>query len=237
MGIIKTKGIIISEYNTGDYDKMLIMLTPGLGKISCIARGARRPKSALLASSQFLCFGDYILYKGTSEVYSINSCEPIEIFYNIRTDLDKLECVAHITKILLDVTTENENSYKILQLYLNTIYLISEKEKNLNFITSVFKLRLISIIGFTPQIKQCVNCKDTEEIKYFSIKDNGFKCGNCGKLDTGAIQISETTKKAIQYIISADPKKIFSFCITLEAEKELEIVSKLYLNQKLEKQF
>lgn len=30
MGTIKTKGIIIAENNTGDYDKMLTMLTPGV---------------------------------------------------------------------------------------------------------------------------------------------------------------------------------------------------------------
>ena len=46
-------GIIISENNLGDYDKMLTMLTPGLGKISCVAKGARRQKSALLAGTQF----------------------------------------------------------------------------------------------------------------------------------------------------------------------------------------
>lgn len=29
MGIVKTKGIVISESNTGDFDKMLTILTPG----------------------------------------------------------------------------------------------------------------------------------------------------------------------------------------------------------------
>ena len=83
MGTIKTKGIILVERNMGDFDKMLTMLTPGLGKISCAARGAKRFRSSLLVGSQFLCFGDYILYK-TNSTYYINSCEPIEIFYNIR---------------------------------------------------------------------------------------------------------------------------------------------------------
>lgn len=32
MGIVKTKGIIISENNTGDSDKMLTILTPGMRK-------------------------------------------------------------------------------------------------------------------------------------------------------------------------------------------------------------
>ncbi len=49
MGIINTKGIIISENNTGDFDKMLTILTPGLGKIGCLAKGARKPKSLLMA--------------------------------------------------------------------------------------------------------------------------------------------------------------------------------------------
>ena len=48
MGIVKTKGIIISENNMDDFDKMLTILTPGMGKISCAAKGARRPRSLLL---------------------------------------------------------------------------------------------------------------------------------------------------------------------------------------------
>lgn len=30
MGLIKTKGIILAEHNSGDFDKMLTMLTPRL---------------------------------------------------------------------------------------------------------------------------------------------------------------------------------------------------------------
>ena len=30
----KISGIILSEHNLGDFDKMLTMLTPGIGKIS-----------------------------------------------------------------------------------------------------------------------------------------------------------------------------------------------------------
>ena len=75
MGTIKMSGIIISENNLGDYDKMLTMLTPGLGKIACVAKGARRQKSALLAGTQFLCFGEYLMYKG-SNTYNVfkNNC-------------------------------------------------------------------------------------------------------------------------------------------------------------------
>ena len=235
MGSIKTKGIIIAENNMGDFDKMVTILTPN-GKIGCSAKGARRPKSQLMAGTQFLCFGEYMLFKGNN-TYTLNSCDTIEVFYNIRIDLDKLECAANITKIIQDVTDENQNTYKILQLYLNTLYVIAKTDMDLDFVISIFELRLMCLLGFTPRIESCVNCNTKENLHYFSLKDNGFKCENCGKQDTGAIQISESTKMAITYIIKAPAKKIFSFDISEENKKQLEMISKLYTNLKLEKEY
>ena len=74
-------------------------------------------------------------------------------------------------------------------------------------------------------------------MNYFSIKDNGFKCKACSKQESGAIEITETTRDAIRYIILADAKKIFSFNVPEEAIRELSIVSKLYLTEKLEKEY
>ena len=233
---MKINGIILSEHNLGDFDKMLTMLTPGFGKISCVAKGARRPKSALLAGTQMFCFGEYLMYKGTN-TYHINSVEPIEVFYNLRTDLDKLKYAVHINKIVQDVTTENQNCYNILQLLLNTLYTIAETDKNMDLVLGIFKLRLLCILGFTPNIKECINCKEKEKIGYFSLKDNGFKCKACGRQDTSAITISESTKNAIKYTVTAPAKKIYSFNIKEESLEEFKIITKLYFNEKLEKEY
>ncbi len=233
---LKVNGIIIAESNSGDSDKMLTILTPNLGKISCTAKGARRTKSSLLGATQLFTFGEYFLFKG-GDTYTINSCETIEMFYNLRTDLDKLTYGAHITKIINDVTTENQNSFHVLKLYLNTLYSISEIDKDLDFIVSVFKMRLMKILGFSPNISECVSCKSKEDLTAFSFKDNGFKCSNCKKQEPGSFNISEATKNAIIYSIKADSKKIFSFNLSEKARKEFEIVSRLYLNEKLEKEY
>lgn len=236
MRTVKTKGIIIAEKIMSDFDKMLTILTPNMGKIECVAKGARRPKSLLMAGTQFLCFGEYLLYKG-SENYSMNSCETIELFYNIRIDLDKLKYASYITKIVNDVTTENQNNYKVLQLYLNTLYVISNTDKDLELVTSIFRLRLLSIIGYRPEIQECKICKQKDTLTKFSIKDNGFKCEACSRSDKGAINMNETTKDAIRYIILADAKKIYSFQVPQESIEELKIISKVYLTEKLEKEY
>ena len=233
---IKTKGIIIAENNMGDFDKMLTMLTPGLGKINCAAKGARKTRSFLLGSTQFLCFGDYLLYGGNGS-YNINSCEPIEVFYNIRTDLDKLTYAAFITRIVYDVTDENQYTYNILQLLLNTLYMISETDIDKDFILSIFELRLLVILGFSPNLGKCNICGDKNNIGYFSMAHNGFLCNICGRTDKSAIKISLDTFNALKYICSAPAKKIFSFNISEESKKELKLISSLYLNKNLEKEY
>ena len=236
MSNVKINGIVLSESNMGDFDKMLTILTPNYGKISCVAKGARRPKSALLAGTQMFCFGEYLVYKGNS-TYHINSVEPIEIFYNLRTDLEKLKYAVHINKIVKDITQENENCFKILQLLLNTLYIISQTDKNLDMVLGVFKLRLLCFLGFTPKILGCASCKEKEDLSCFSIKDNGIKCKNCGKQDTSTIQISESTLSAIKYTVTAPPKKLYSFNLKEEALEEFKLLTKLYFDEKLEKQY
>ena len=191
-----------------------------------------------MAATQFLCFGDYLIYQGVSS-YNINSCEINEVFYNLRIDIEKLEYASHITKIINDVTDENQNTYKILQLFLNTLYVLSETDKNMDLVIAIFKIKLISLLGFTPIIDKCSNCKNKDNVllNYFSFRDNGLKCEACSKQDKGAIQISEATKNAIKYIILAPPKKLFSFNLSDESIKELEIISKIYLNEKLDKEY
>lgn len=234
MANIKLNGIIIAENNMGDYDKMLTVLTPNYGKIACAAKGARRQQSQLLAGTQLFCFGEYLMYKGT-HTYHINSCEIIEVFYNIRTDLEKLKYAIHINKIIQDITEENQNCFKILQLYLNTLYLISESSKDLDFILNIFKMRVLTILGYTPRIQKCTSCNEDKNLNYFSIKNDGFKCEECAKQDKSAIKMSESSKNAIKYTITAPPKKLFSFNLKDDGLKEFGLITKLYFNEKLEK--
>lgn len=178
-----------------------------------------------------------MFYIRAGDIYSINSCETIEIFYNLRTDLDKLKYAVHINKIISDIAQENQNSYKILQLFLNTLYVISEKDINLDLVLAIFKLKLISIIGFMPNVRECTNCKTVQNIDSFSFKNNGFLCKNCAKQDASSIHISGNTKCAIQYIVMSESKKIFSFNMPEEDLKELQIIAKIYFNEKLEKEY
>ena len=192
MGIVRIKGVVLKVANSSENDKILTVLTAEKGKISVFCKGAKKIKSTFLSSTEFLSFSDFILYEGNGELYNLNSAEPINVFYNLRMDIDKLMYASTMAKIMNDVCQEEELAYKRLQLFLNTLYVLSETDKNIELVFSIFRIRLLAILGFIPRLNRCVNCDkeaiDMNEI-YFSIKDNGFKCEACGKQDKSGITI------------------------------------------------
>lgn len=241
MGLIKTKGIVLGVANSSDNDKVLTILTPDLGRISVFCKGAKKTKSALLNATEYLAFSEIIIYKSVNDNYSINAAEVIEVFYNLRTDIEKLNYATTISKIIYDVTQENEPAAPILQLFLNTLYVLSETDKNKDLVFSIFQIRLLAMIGFLPNVARCVSCDEpmVEEMNdfYFSIKDDGVKCEVCQRMDKGIIHLSKTAFSALIYILSCDSKKLYSFEIPENAIEELKLLAKIYTTQKLEKEY
>ena len=53
----------------------------------------------------------------------------------------------------------------------------------------------------------------------------------------GTIEISDSKKTALKYIVMAPAKKLFSFNMSEENKRQLEIIAKIYTNEKLEKEY
>lgn len=59
----------------------------------------------------------------------------------------------------------------------------------------------------------------------------------CSKTDKSAIHMSSSTLYAIRYAIMADMKKLFSFSVPADSVEEIKLISKVYLDEKLEKSY
>lgn len=225
--LIKTKGIVLSEANYSETDKILTVLTYDLGKISCIAKGARRNQSRFLASSQLFAFSDLILFKGNGELYHINSAELIDSFYSLRYNLDKLDTAMECVKFVKDNTYESQNTFNILKLIINTLYIISATEKDVRQIKNVFYIKFLCMLGYAPQVKHCGSCGKQEGLTAFSVKNKAVFCDECR--DRKDLDISVGARLSLEYIIHSKLKDIFSFEVNEEVLKELDLIRKIYV--------
>lgn len=154
MGMIKTKGIVTKVSNYSDSDKILTIITADHGKIKAIYKGAKKSKGGALATSEFLAFSDFVLYDSTGDMYKVASSEIIEVFYNLRMDVEKLFYATTISQIMNDVCVEEEVCLRKLQLLLNTLFALSETDKPLDFIYAIFQIRLLGLLGFVPILRK-----------------------------------------------------------------------------------
>ena len=69
VNLIKVKGIVIKETTYKENDKIITLLTDDLGKIACIARGAKKTNSPILANAQYLVYSEFVLYKSRNFYY------------------------------------------------------------------------------------------------------------------------------------------------------------------------
>lgn len=237
MGCVNYKGIVIKEVNTGEADKIVTVLTAEEGKISVVAKNARRTKNSLSSGTQLLCFSDYMLFKG-KELYNMSCCEVIEPNYEIRNDIYKLTYSSHILDLIYDNVQEGEPSESILRLLLNTLYVIAKTERPLELVTRVFELRLMALLGYEPQVSGCINCNKTDdENMYFDLDNSGIVCGECVNPKGRVIPLLPGTVKALKYIMRINPQKLFSFSLSEQSIKELGIISRKYIKEHLGKEY
>jgi len=208
MHIFKTRGIALKNYDLSEQDKIVIFYTQDYGILKAVAKGARRIKSRLAGLVQFPSFVDILIYrKKPFHLGIIGDCNTRYLFPEIRKDILKFAYASYVAEILLFSLKEGEANKDLFYLLLRALFLIEHKQRDKfePLITS-FKLKLLYILGYGPQLRRCVECgKDRDSLKsfYFSPEKGGILCQSCQKKDVQAIGISKTTLVAMEYLLES----------------------------------
>jgi DNA repair protein RecO (recombination protein O) len=240
-------GMVLSAMPVGDYDKRLVILTKEIGKISAFAKGARRPNSALLACSQPFSFGEFTLYSGSSS-YTIMSAAISNYFGELREDFNSLCYGFYFCEFADYLTKENNDEKNILKLLYQTLRVLSKKIINEQLIRVIFELKIMSLNGETPQTFECVKCHknpngnstitgEYSDRYYFSAVSGGILCDSCRGYDKNAIRINTSTLYTMQYIISKEIEKLYSFTVSQEVLNELKLCINRYLECYIDHEF
>lgn len=64
MGLIDSKAVVLKTQDYRENDKLVWLYTEQCGKITCIAKGAKRSKSKFLSITLPLCYGEYTFFRG-----------------------------------------------------------------------------------------------------------------------------------------------------------------------------
>lgn len=177
---IVTAGLVLRETVTRETDKILTVLTPDRGKISLIARGARRKNSRLAAACQLLAYSELTIYE-KGQWFMLDEAETLELFTGLRTDFVALSLASYLAD-LTDATAQAEDTSQLLRLLLNALYALSVLHKPPQLVKPAFELRLMALSGFEPLADGCAVCGGRSlRIRYWTPSTGWYAAPPAGK--------------------------------------------------------
>ena len=222
---IVTAGLVLRETVTRETDKILTVLTPDRGKISLIARGARRKNSRLAAACQLLAYSELTIYE-KGQWFMLDEAETLELFTGLRTDFVALSLASYLAD-LTDATAQTEDTSQLLRLLLNALYALSVLHKPPQLVKPAFELRLMALSGFEPLADGCAVCGRPEPEKPAACREKGGL----------AMPLSPAALAALRHVLYCPDKKLYSFTLDTPALRQLGQAAEVYVTAQLERSF
>lgn len=236
----KVTGMVLSGTPVGEYDKRLVILTKERGKISAFARGARRPKSSLLAASEPFTFGEFILYRGRDS-YTVSSVEVSNYFSELREELEDIYMGMYFCEVADYFTRENLDAKEVLKLLYQSLRALKVPSLPRGLVKTVYEFKMIAVNGEAPRLFACAGCGRKEGLAYFHKREAGVLCEDCygaaPDRGRGAARITGTTVYTLQRIVASPVEKLYTFNVSEPVLRELERVVSGYFAEKVDKTF
>lgn len=211
-----------------DYDKRITILTKERGKVTAFARGARRPNSQLLAATNPFSFGEFELFEGKSS-YNLSKASIHNYFRELTLDVDAAYMGFYFLEFADYFCQENNDEKEMLKLLYQSLRALGSPNFSKELVRVIFELKAMTINGEGPSVFSCMHCRKTEYLDYFSVWRGGIFCPEC-KHGQKTRKIHESTRYAMQFIVSTRVERLFTFQVSEEVLTELRRIMKDYLS-------
>lgn len=228
-------GMVLTSMPVGEYDRRIVLLTKERGKITAFVRGARRPKSSMVAATNPFCFGTFEAYEGRT-AYTVVKAEISNYFLEVSSDLEKTYYGCYFLELAEYFTVENGTGTEQLKLLYQTLRALCAKSLPDRLVRCVYELKSLVYYGIYPDFFTCTQCKKQEQMTWFHPGKNGCICAKCHP-PSGAVRLDDSTFYALQFIVASSVEKLYTFQVKEGVLLQLEQMSAYCMRLAVDKKF
>ncbi|MGM0681393.1 MAG: DNA repair protein RecO [Thermodesulfobacteriota bacterium] len=237
---LHTRAVTIGVTDYGDSDKIVTFYSEKFGKITGIAKGAKRSKKRFVNKLEFFSLLDLTLNSsGKSPLLRLDQAEIIKTFHTLCEDYRKYTAAMLIIELIRVLTRENDRDEDLFQLLTWGLEILIKKDEIAETL-ALFQLKLLDITGFLPQLTRCVFCRrEPSGRSAFVPSADGILCPDClpltdlsplKKLSLNTIKtlkmarslpLEKLSRIKLTYNSSLESLQMFKTCITYLLQREI----------------
>jgi DNA repair protein RecO (recombination protein O) len=197
-GPLKTEAIVLRSIRYGEADRILHLYTPGYGRLSAIAKGARRSRSRFGARLEPFFHIRAVLHEGRSELLTVTGADTVSAHGAVRDHASTLDAAARACDSVARLFETSDPHPEVFVLLANELSLLNADPAQARTANGLaFRLKLLLAAGIVPQLAACAGCGETEHLGGFSGAAGGVVCSSC---EAGSFPLEEA---AYRFLVGA----------------------------------
>jgi DNA repair protein RecO (recombination protein O) len=179
-GPLKVQAIVLRSIRYGEADRILHLYTVTHGRLSAIAKGARRSRSRFGARLEPFMYVRALLHEGRSDLLTVTGVDTVAVHRVLREHAATLDAAARACDAVGRLFETTDPHPEVFRLLANELALLNDDPAQARTANGLaFRLKLLLAAGIVPQLAACALCGEADHLSGFSGAAGGVVCNSC----------------------------------------------------------
>jgi DNA repair protein RecO (recombination protein O) len=183
---IETDAVILRSIRFSEADVVLSVYSPDLGRVSAIAKGARKATSRLGGRLQPGVWAHLSIAQGRGDLGAIRGASTVHAHAGLWGEGYRIRAASSVLETVLRAVPEHEANEELFHLLTRTLAVLAVAAPGggpprLDPLVLAFQAKLLVVSGLLPRLGGCVVCGAAGPLVAFSAHAGGALCTGCAR--------------------------------------------------------
>ncbi len=189
----RTRALVLRTFDQGESDRLVHLYTESLGRVSAIAKGARRSKKRFPGTLEiFSQLEVRLVDPPRAQLMRLEGARLASPFEPLTADLGRYAIGCMFCELLDRLTGEHEANPEMYRFAVGVLGVLGDETPD-RLLAALLLAKTLARLGYLPQLVRCARCGEelpkTGLLVGFDAREGGAICGDCGSREAAEVSV------------------------------------------------
>ena len=228
MPTLATPAVLLRRIDYGDFDLILTLFTEATGKISVIAKHAKKSKKRFAGVLELFSVLNVTFQSGRrSGLPVLQEALLEEPFSGIRENMLRTAYASYWAELVTTWAEEAQQMEKLFRLLVFVLGALDQRKMDPALLNLLFQMRFLDIAGLCPNLNYCCVCKtgldsQSRHMAGLDLPRGGLRCQECEERGEVHVCLSRGTIKQLQWLAQENLERVGRLRLTPQGVSEAQ---------------